>query len=163
MTEPFSIREGAEADLADCAALARLAAPERSSEEWRESLRRDLESPGHLLVVAVCGGALVGYGRARVFEPAPDAPADSAPGGYYLTGVFVLPEERARGIGAALTQARLDWIGDRATAAWYFANARNTLSVDLHRRWGFEEVTRRFSFPGVTFDGGEGILFRLSL
>ena len=105
----------------------------------------------------------MGYGRARVFEPAPDAPADSAPGGYYLTGVFVLPEERARGIGAALTQARLDWIGDRATEAWYFANARNTPSVDLHRRWGFEEVTRRFSFPGVTIDGGEGILFRLSL
>jgi len=161
--DPFSIREGAEADLEDCAALACLAEPERSGGEWRESLRRDLESPGQLLVVAESRDAIVGYGRARAFEPGPDAPVDSAPSGYYLAGVFVRPEQRARGIATALTRARLDWIRERAPEAWYFANARNTASIALHRRFGFEEVSREFSFPGLTFGGGEGILFRLSL
>ncbi len=42
-------------------------------------------------------------------------------------------------------------------------NARNTASIELHERFGFEEITRRFSFPGLTFKGGEGILFRLRL
>ena len=116
-----------------------------------------------MLVVAESGGAIVGYGRARAFEPGRDAPADSIPSGYYLTGVFVRPEQRARGIATALTQPRLDWIRERAAEAWYFANARNTASIALHRRFGFEEVSREFSFPRLTFDGGEGILFRLSL
>ena len=163
MPAPFSIREGAEADLEDCTALAHLAAPERKSDEWRESLRRDLESPGHLLVVAESRGAIVGYGRARLFEPALDAPLDSAPCGHYLTGVFVVPEQRGRGIAKGLTRVRLEWIGERAAEAWYVANARNTVSIELHRRFGFEEVTRQFSFPHLAFAGGEGILFRLVL
>jgi ribosomal protein S18 acetylase RimI-like enzyme len=157
------IREGGNGDIEDCVALAVLAAPERNSSEWRDSLERDLESPEHLLVVAEAGGAIVGYGRARLFRPGPDAPADTGPLGYYLTGVFVAPDRRHGGIGTALTRARLDWIGERADAAWFFANARNAASIELHRRFGFEEVSRRFSFPGLTFDGGEGILFRARL
>jgi ribosomal protein S18 acetylase RimI-like enzyme len=124
-------------------------------------LLRELEDAEHHLVVAEIGTAIVGYGRAGLFERAPEAPADTAPRGYYLTGVFVHPDRRRVGIGAALTQARLDWIGERADDAWFFANARNDTSIELHRRFGFEEVTRRFSFPRDTFDGGEGFLFRL--
>jgi hypothetical protein len=62
-----------------------------------------------------------------------------------------------------LTDKRLRWIGERAREAWFFANARNQASIDLHRRFGFEEVSRSFSFPGLAFDGGEGILFRVRL
>ena len=126
-------------------------------------MRRDVESLEHLLVVAETGGAIVGYGRARLFEPAPDAPADTVPRGYYLSGVFVVPEARGCGIGTALTQARLDWIGRRAAHAWFFANAHNTASIELHRPFGFEEISRRFSFPGLVFEGGEGILFSARL
>jgi hypothetical protein len=39
-------------------------------------------------------------------------------------------------------------------------STRAMASVELHRRLGFEEVTRDFSFPGLTFEGGKGILFR---
>ncbi len=126
-------------------------------------LWREVEDPEHQLLVAEIGDAIAGYGRAGLFEPGPEAPADTAPRGYYLTGVFVHPERRRGGIGAALTRARLEWIGERAEDAWFFANARNGASIELHRRFGFEEVTRRFSFPGATFAGGEGILFRLRL
>jgi ribosomal protein S18 acetylase RimI-like enzyme len=163
VTPSYVIREAAAADLECCAALAYVATPERSSSAWNDSLRLDVESPERLLVVAEWEGTIVGYGRARLFEPAPDAPADTAPRGYYLTGVFVVSDRRGGGIGTALTRGRLDWIRERAADAWYFANARNAVSIELHRRLGFEEVTRRFSFPGLTFEGGEGILFRLRL
>jgi ribosomal protein S18 acetylase RimI-like enzyme len=129
----------------------------------RRVLLRELENPEHHLVVAEVDGSIAGYGRAGLFEPDADAPADSAPRGYYLTGVFVHPSRRRAGIGATLTRARLDWIGARADEVWFFANARNGASIELHRKVGFEEVTRDFSFPGLTFEGGEGILFRLRL
>ncbi|MGZ4131792.1 MAG: N-acetyltransferase family protein [Actinomycetota bacterium] len=160
---PHVIREGSVLDIEPCVALALLAAPERGAADWRESLRRDIEDPEHHLVVAESGSEIVGYGRARLFEPEPDGPADTAPPGHYLTGLFVRPDRRRIGTGGALIQARLDRIVETAAEAWYFANARNVASIELHRRFGFEEVTRRFSFPGLTFHGGEGILFRLEL
>ena len=110
--------------------------------------------------MAECSGEVIGYGRVRFFEPDPDAPVDTAPRGYYLMGIFVLSDYRRAGVGTALTRARLDWITQRGDEAWCFANARNTVSIELHEQLGFEEFTRSFSFPGITFDGGEGILFR---
>lgn len=156
------IREGHEADIEQCVALALVANPERSASDWRSSIARDIENREHHLVVAERRGEVIGYARARLFEPEPQAPADTAPRGYYLSGLFVVSHERHAGIGAALTQARLDWISDRAAEAWFFANARNSASIALHERFGFEEATRHFCFPGLTFEGGEGILFRLS-
>ena len=163
VTASFMIRHGEVADLEQCVALALLAAPERSASDWRKALAQDTAKPDHHLVVAESRGAIIGYGRSGLFEPEPEAPADTAPHGYYLTGVFVATSQRRRGIGAALTQARLDWISDRAAESWFFANAHNTPSIKLHQQFGFQEVTRQFSFPGLTFDGGEGILFRLRL
>ena len=106
---------------------------------------------------------IIGYGRARLFVPAAHAPADTAPRGYYLTGIFVRSDHRRLGVGTALTRSRLAWIGKHDDEAWYFANARNLGSIELHRRLGFREVTGTFSFPGVTFDGGVGVLFRAVL
>jgi ribosomal protein S18 acetylase RimI-like enzyme len=154
------VRPADASDIEQCAALAMLAAPERGLDAWRDALVRDLEDPAHHLVVAERGGAIVGYGRTRLFEPGAEAPADTAPGGYYLAGVFVAPEQRRLGIATALTEARLEWIAERAAAAWFFANARNAASIELHRKLGFEQVGRGFSFPGLVFDGGEGVLFR---
>ena len=87
-----------------------MAAPERDASEWSDALLRDIRDPEGHLVVADAGGTIVGYGRARLFEPAPDAPADTAPRGYYLTGIFVHPEQRRRGLGEILDQSpsRLD-------------------------------------------------------
>lgn len=116
-----------------------------------------------LLIVAEHGGEVVAYGRAGRFDPPADAPANCAPAGHYLTGVVVAPPHRRRGVGRALTEARLAWIAERADAAWYFANPRNRATIDLHARLGFVEVTRDFRFPGVTFYGGTGVLFRVAL
>jgi len=152
------VRRVAPRDLDAVVALAVEAAPERAREAWREVLEEECEHPERLLLVAEVEGELVGYGRARLLDA-----IGGAPTGYYLTGLFVRAGSRRAGVGAALTEARLRWIAERADEAWFFANARNDASIALHRRFGFEEVTRDFDVPGVTFDGGQGILFRSPL
>jgi len=103
-------------------------------------------------------GEIVGYGRVHRFRASADAPPGVAPDGYYLIGLGVSPQHQRHGIGRAITRARLSWIARRASMAWYFTNARNEASLRLHRELGFREVTRDFSYPGVTFEGGVGIL-----
>jgi len=160
---PFVVRDAVADDLEPCVVLAQRASPERAADDWRHELETDLATSDQHLALAEADGAIVGYGRARLFVPAADAPADTAPRGYYLTGMYVRPDHRRLGAGTALIRARLAWIAERDSDAWYFANARNVGSIELHRRFGFQEVTRAFSFPGLAFDGDEGILFRARL
>jgi ribosomal protein S18 acetylase RimI-like enzyme len=159
MRRSVIVRAATERDAAACEALAAKASG-RPAREWRHRLREDLEHAERLLLVARADSRLVGYGRARRFQPDGDAPADVAPAGYYLVGLFVEPDLRRCGIARALTDMRLAWIQERAASAWFFTNAQNVASIELHRRCGFVEVTRAFSFPRVTFAGGVGILSR---
>jgi ribosomal protein S18 acetylase RimI-like enzyme len=64
-------------------------------------------------------------GGPRRFDPPPDAPANIAPAGYYLTGLLVAPGYRRRGIAEQLTRARMAWTAARVTEIWFFANAAN--------------------------------------
>ena len=73
------------------------------------------------------------------------------------------PILRRRGVGHALTLARLEWIATRSEKAYYFANDRNQASVDLHAVLGFVELTRDFHHPGAQFSEGTGILFECDL
>ena len=157
----FLVRHARSDDVPSCASLALVASPDSDASPWRASLLEDVESPHRLLVVAVCAKAVIGYGRVLLFVPESDAPPDVAPSGYYLMGLVVHPDHRRTGVGTALTQARLDWISQQSDVAWYFANARNAPSIALHALFGFEEVTRSFSYPRVGFEGGGGVLFRL--
>jgi len=116
-----------------------------------------------LLLVAELNSEVIGFARVKYFKPAPASPANICPEGWYLTGIIVAPEYRRRGMASALTQARLDWIAQRADQAYYFANAKNRVSIELHERFGFVEFTRDFVYPDVTFTGGEGILFSVKL
>ncbi|MCO4262536.1 GNAT family N-acetyltransferase [Pseudarthrobacter sp. MDT3-26] len=81
-----------------------------------------------------------------------------APSGHYLAGVTVLPAWRRRGVGAALTEARLRWVWARASEAWYVVNADNLVSIELHRRWNFTEMARGPRFHTTTFTGGLSLL-----
>lgn len=161
----IEVRVSVESDIPVLAAIAR-AREGGDLKRWEEAFGRfhDQTRTGEaLLLVAVRDGTPIGYGRAARFTPSATAPANAAPEGWYLTGVIVRPEFRERGAASALTRARLDWIARRASSAYYFANAQNRVSIELHRRLGFEEVTRDFTYPEVTFEGGEGILFRCDL
>jgi ribosomal protein S18 acetylase RimI-like enzyme len=121
----------------------------------------DLPAEKNLLLVADHSGDLVGYGRAALVAKPQQAGFEHVPAGWYLTGVIVDERFRRRGIGELLTRERLTWILRRSDEAYFFANSLNIASIELHRRLGFEEVVRDFSFPGVTFVGkGVGILYR---
>jgi ribosomal protein S18 acetylase RimI-like enzyme len=162
---PFIVRAARTDDIDSCVALALVTSPDSDAAIWQTSLRADVENESyeHLLVVAEREGAVIGYGRVLRFVPDSDAPPDIAPTGYYLMGLAVHPDHRRAGVGAALTQARIDWISEHSDAVWYFANSRNSASIALHEPFGFREVTRSFVYPRVDFDRGEGILFRIGL
>jgi ribosomal protein S18 acetylase RimI-like enzyme len=123
----------------------------------RDRLRRRLRAGTGAVLVAEVAGSFAGAGRVAWLEPDGDRPPPAA---YYLVGLIVDAARRRAGIGEALTRARIEWTLARADAVWYFANATNRASLDLHARLGFEEVTRDFEVPGVTFDGGVGVLAR---
>ena len=153
------MREAYDEDVGACAALV---AAERADnpELARARLQADLGILRRRLFVATVEGCFAGFGRTTHFTPPPGAPANVAPEGYYVVGLLVDPGWRRRGVGLALTRARMAWAFQRAGEVWFFANSRNRASLDLHARLGFVEVTRDFAFPGVSFDGGVGVLCR---
>jgi len=133
-------------------------------EEHRVAVRRLLEDSrgdrSRLVLVATLGDRVIGFGKARYLRSEGRTSVGETPDGWYLTGVIVDSEHRRRGVGARLTAERLSWIADRDDAAYYFANARNRVTVALHEGFGFVEVARGAEFGGVSFTGGEGVLFK---
>ncbi|MCP3973141.1 MAG: GNAT family N-acetyltransferase [bacterium] len=109
------------------------------------------------VVVATTDARVVGYGVADWLDP------DAAPDGFYLLGVVVDPEFQRRGIAHVLTERRLDWLRERTDRVFYFANASNRATIDLHRTFGFRQLNHITSIAGVTFDGGKGILYEAGL
>jgi ribosomal protein S18 acetylase RimI-like enzyme len=160
--EGLALRPATRGDLDALAAL-RAARDEMPVDAARAIFERQLARADACVLVAAAGGAVVGYGVVARFEPPPDAPGNCAPAGWYLAGVVVAEAARRRGIGAALTEARLAWIAARAPRAYYFASARNRATIDLHARCGFRELTRDFWYPATSFTGGVGILFAAEL
>jgi ribosomal protein S18 acetylase RimI-like enzyme len=161
----LSLRPAGPSDLPGIAALAADREGE-SLEKWRgiiERACREMQEGNALLLVAAKGDRTIGYGRVHHFSPPADSPPNVAPSGWYLSGVVVHPDYRRRSVGLQLTTVRLDWIRARSPTAYYFANARNQVSIRLHRRAGFVELTRDFYFPNARFEGGVGILFRAPL
>jgi GNAT superfamily N-acetyltransferase len=76
---------------------------------------------------------------------------------------IVDPRWRRQGIGELRTVDRMAWTAERADAVWYFANIANGATLDLHRRFGFVEVTRDFTFPNAPLAPGTGVLLRAPL
>ena len=123
----------------------------------------ELESPDRWLWVAIAQADAadharpVAYARLRLADISTEPPI-----GYYLSGVVVDPGHRGQGVGGQLIGARMDFAWSAgAPALYYFANSRNTASIAMHAKFGFREVKRPFRFPGVAFEDGVGVLFRL--
>ncbi|SDC17655.1 aminoglycoside 6'-N-acetyltransferase I [Sanguibacter gelidistatuariae] len=124
-----------------------------------DQVARAISDDHRAVVVAVVGPRIVGWGKTHLFADADGV----APAGHYLAGITVDPEFRRLGAGAALTQARISWVGERSASVYYFTNRRNTASIALHQRWGFREIARGPSFHAVPFDGGAGLLMQADL
>ena len=129
--------------------------------------RRALESDGIgrtlLVLVAEVEDSVIGFGKVRHLSEVRADNGSASPEGWYLTGLVVNPRFRRQGVGSRLTEARLQWISERGRSAYCFSNARNSVSIVFHERFGFVEIARGTEFAGVRFVGGEGVLFRADL
>ena len=156
------------AETRDAAVLGALAAeregrdPATEAREFEARLRA-VDTSRDRIWVAESAASVIGYAKAHRFVHPDRAPAHAAPEGWYLSGVVVSSQHRRRGVGTALTLERLRWLSQRAARAYYFANALNRASIDLHARLGFTEMAHDFWYPGATFTGGAGILFACEL
>jgi ribosomal protein S18 acetylase RimI-like enzyme len=134
-----------------------------SAEDRLERLQGDLEHPERYVAVACADEQVVGYGGVIRHDRLPEHPAGTAPSGYYLIGLIVAPGWRRHGIGELLTLERMRWTAERADSIWYFANLANGAILDLHERFGFEAVTRDFTFPGAPLKPGTCVLLQAPL
>lgn len=135
-----------------------------SPKEYLQKFKKEISNIDvhaiNMLLVAEFHEKIIGFARAKYFNPPKNSPKNTAPEGWYLNGIIIKPEYRRLGIASRLTEQRLQRLTNKTSDVFYFANAKNAASIDLHEKFGFQEVTRDFIFPGVTFEGGVGILFR---
>jgi GNAT superfamily N-acetyltransferase len=159
LPEGFATRPMARDDVPALAAI-RVergdAKPEEAAKAFEWLLGR-VASGDATMIVATVRDAVAGYGSVDRLA------REGIPEGWYLGGVVVSPPWRRRGIGARLTRERLDWVAARAERAYYFVNAQNRASIDLHAPFGFRPIVHGVVVPGVTFRGGVGILFAADL
>jgi ribosomal protein S18 acetylase RimI-like enzyme len=145
----------AKADVASAVELAvrvlRVKAGDRG-----EQFAADIAGNRRQTFVAKTNGQVVAYGR--VLELAADEAGPQAPAGYYLSGLLVEPAWRCRGIGLALTQARLDWVLARTDEVFCVIGADNIASLHLHAALGFQEIQR---FASGRSAAGVDVLSRL--
>lgn len=145
------------ASLEDTETLARLSVEQYggSLARYDVNLTHELleaeDDPEQLILTACVHGEVVGYARALYHRPPPEwrQRRDVAPQGWYLTGVLVDPVMRRMGVGALLTQARLEHIFTRADEVLYFTHQENVGSIELHRQMGFQERGRGLRFAGA--------------
>ncbi|MDA1193819.1 MAG: N-acetyltransferase [Planctomycetota bacterium] len=113
--------------------------------------------------VAEIGHHLAGFARARRLRHGPDGVPAVLPEGWYLTGVIVDPAWRRRGLGSALTTARLAWLRRRSDVVHYVANRANGASIRLHEGLGFREIARGFSYPRAELSPEASVAYELML
>ncbi|GGF33709.1 hypothetical protein GCM10011399_28580 [Subtercola lobariae] len=108
--------------------------------------------------MATMNGTIIGWAKTHYWNYSDGA----ASAGHYLGGVTVARHFRRIGVADKLTAVRLEWIWQRAAEAWCVISPKNLASIALHQRFGFREMARSDRFHTTTFNGAEGILYKLS-
>jgi GNAT superfamily N-acetyltransferase len=121
---------------------------------WRQTLTRTVrDGQQRALFVAESSGQVVGYGRVVCTDAGPAGPAGpevpgAAPPGWYLLGLVVDEAWRRRGIGEALTKARMAWVSERSSRLYCFTSHANLASQALHEHLGFTKMPGIWTPPG---------------
>jgi aminoglycoside 6'-N-acetyltransferase I len=106
-----------------------------------------LQSPGHLLVVAVDDGVVVGMCTAVVHHKPDEAPE------LYIDELGTASTHRRRGIARRLTEAMLEWGAELGCGeAWLATEEDNTAAIGLYDslvegRGGDRQPIVMYSFP----------------
>ncbi|WP_235565571.1 GNAT family N-acetyltransferase [Microbacterium sp. Root166] len=122
--------------------------------EWDQPIGDDGDD--RLVAVAVVDDVIVAAAKTHLQAE----PKGGAPAGHYLGGVSVHPGYRRRGIGFALTRARIEWVWARSDTVYYFTDDDNAASMRLHAGFGFHEVARLPTILGARANGESLVLFR---
>jgi ribosomal protein S18 acetylase RimI-like enzyme len=121
-----------------------IAATAQTEQGYASFLGRQLDEPNVIVLVAECGGAVVGYTYAGV--EAYDYMSLLGPAGA-LYDIVVDPAHRGQGIGRMLLEANLAALGERGVPRVVLSTAeRNAAAQRLFARAGFRrtmiEMTR---------------------
>ena len=106
---------------------------------WRERAERGASGDDSVTFVVEHDGRWLGIVTGLARDP--DVPDDPRP---ELVSMFVAPEARGRGIGAALVEAVIGWAGARrANGLTLWVTASNTAALALYERCGFRPTGER--------------------
>jgi phosphinothricin acetyltransferase len=105
----------------------------RTPREWRDRFEQNIVAGPYQLLVAIEGGAVVGYVETQQFRPKP------AYRHSLEISVYVAPDLQARGVGSALFTALFARLADdeRFHRAYSIIALPNDPSIALHERHGF--------------------------
>jgi aminoglycoside 6'-N-acetyltransferase I len=110
----------------------------------REAAQIIGDSRWAVFVARLAGGGVAGFLEANLRDYAEGA--ESSPVGY-LEGLFIVPECRRQGIGAALVRAGEQWaMAKGCNEIASDARIDNAISIELHKRMGYMEVERQVCF-----------------
>ena len=105
----------------------------RTPREWRDRFEQNIVAGPYQLLVAIEGGAVVGYVETQQFRPKPAYRRSLE------ISVYVAPDLQARGVGSALFTALFARLADdeRFHRAYSIIALPNDPSIALHERHGF--------------------------
>lgn len=118
---------------------------------FSDDLRRMLDDPAVLLLVAVEGDAVIGYAFAKIEAPPPVLKIERRG---HIVDVAVTASRRRQGIGAALDARMREWFSEHGIERiQLFVSAQNEESAVFWRARGY--VPWLYGLPNQRPDGGE--------
>lgn len=160
------------ANRQDCHAISTLMAernPSQSFAEVEASTNREIDrvesGVSYKLYVAELNGEVVGLCRFYHSEGLPPSKKIyPSPEGWYGMGILVSPKFRRQNIANFLSSKRVEVLKSLGVKEFYsIVDASNLTSMKMHKEFGYVEVERAPGFMQVSFNGGIGCLFKLSI
>lgn len=152
MTTDIEIRSATSNDIAALSAIGH-ASFRKAYQDWsnpddlvahldaffsEDSVRAEMELPGHYYLVAARNGVAVGFVKIRENARPDEVPATRA---LELHQVYVQPQQQRLGIGGLLIEAAASFARDKAAdGIWLTVWKDAPWAVNCYRKYGFEEV-----------------------